>query len=45
MLKSIDELRKLPDLDYLSDAAQLEQMKLDLTEDVMDYFLEGYDED
>ncbi|MCH4888670.1 hypothetical protein EZV73_13840 [Acidaminobacter sp. JC074] len=45
VLRTIDNMEKLPSLDYLSDEELLMEIKDGLKDQVMDYFLEGYDED
>jgi DNA repair exonuclease SbcCD nuclease subunit len=45
VLKTISDMQKLPSLEYLSEETELEHIKDGLSEQVMDYFLEGYDED
>ena len=45
VLKTIDEMKVPPKLEYLSEEAELEHIKDGMAEQIMDYFLEGYDED
>lgn len=44
VLDQIDKMNKLPDLNYLSDDLMLDDVKDGLSDQVMDYFLEGFDE-
>jgi len=45
VLRRIDSITQLPNLDYLSDDEMLLSIKEGLKDQIMDYFLEGYDED
>lgn len=45
VLRIVDGMNQLPDLNYLSDEEHLGDIREGLKDQIMDYFLEGYDED